>query len=370
MTNNKQQQQQQAKPRNAAKNANKNRRRNAQRKAARAAKQVQSGGSNASSSTTMAPVSISSQRGGSVPRFKYSSKGSVIITHRELMADISTVNGVTKFLHFPLNPGMANTFHWLRCTALNYEFYRFHALAFEYDTTRSTSTDGAIIMSIDYDAKDNYPTSKQEQTSNQDWARTATWNGVKLNAAKANLSRRGSLYVRGGPVPSGTDLKTYDLGVLTVGAYGVNTTNSIGELYVTYTVEFSVPSFNDTGAGTALYSVVTGSGNSTPQTTITGNLDLSAASTGTTTSVTTYTFNTAYEGIVSVLAGGTGITAPPASGGSCTHTDQSLIADATGSYSTQLVLVDADPGQTLVLTVPNTTIVGMSAWFTQGNFFN
>lgn len=185
--------------------------------------------------------------------------GSVIISFREYIGDIyapgtAGSGTATPFAiqSFALNPGIQATFNWLSQIASNYEEYEFIQLIFEY---RSTTTDignsttgqcGTIVMATNYNAGADTFTDKQtmlDYAHAHDCKVTENMShGVECAPNKTAISTQ--LYVRSGPAPSGSDIKTYDKGKFQVAICNCPPAYNglpIGELRVYYTVKLSKP---------------------------------------------------------------------------------------------------------------------------------
>ncbi len=193
--------------------------------------------------TVSAPVASTKILRISVPKFAgspYSGDGKITVRHREYIGE---VNGSVSFAatQYAVNPGMAATFPWLSTIAANYESYKFRNLKFEFETEKSTATNGSIMMAIDFDAADSAPSTKQQLMTFQNAVRSAPWTSCEYIAATADLLKFGvQRYNRSATVAS-TDIKTYDVGNLVVATQGCADTSVIGELYVSYDVELHTP---------------------------------------------------------------------------------------------------------------------------------
>jgi len=193
-----------------------------------------------------------------VPQFS-TTRQTNIVCHREYLGD---VQGTTAFsvTRYPLNPGLPQTFPWLSTVAENYQEYRIHGLIFEY---RSLLTDfvtggspGVIIMATSYNADAPQYVSKQEM-ENSEYAvatkpTTNLIHGVECATSETILPEK---FIRSGTLTSNLDLKMYDLGWVQVGTQG-NPTQAIGELWVSYCVEFFKPTLPRTVGGNAPGAVV------------------------------------------------------------------------------------------------------------------
>lgn len=193
------------------------------------------------------PVSISQRFQQAKPRMTTSKNGtSIIVRHTEYVADIIATNAAFAVAKFALNPGLATAFPWLSNVANNYESYRFHDLHYCYKPICPTSTPGKVMIAIDYDANDATPGSKVIINSYQGTVSTSVWDTITHKSTKENLQKfTTQRYVRAGNAPTGTDLKTYDLGsVLIATSNTPASSTTCGEIFVTYTVELFTPQLN------------------------------------------------------------------------------------------------------------------------------
>lgn len=189
--------------------------------------------------------------GAQIPKFS-STNASNIVCHREYLGDIA---GSSAFLNrpFALNPGMATTFPWLATVAQNYQQYKFHGLIFEF---RSLITDfvtsgapGVVVMATNYNADSPAYNTKQEMENSEYAVSTKPtinlMHGVECALDQTVLSQ---LYVRTGALPVGQDLKFTDLGLFQLASQLNPAGSLIGELWVSYCVEFFKPILpNDVG---------------------------------------------------------------------------------------------------------------------------
>jgi hypothetical protein len=203
------------------------------------------------------------------PQF-VSGKRNNIVCHREYLGDLtgSTTFAVTSY---PLNPGQPTTFPWLSAVAQNYERYKMHGMIVEFRTTSSeyntsTAALGTVIIATDYNALDTTFTSKQ-QMENFEGAMSAKPSVSMMHGVECQRTATADeLYVRTGSVPSGSDARLYDLGQVEVATSGMSSAYVIGELWVTYCVEFMTPHIQDQagGAVASFHTVRTSVSNTNP----------------------------------------------------------------------------------------------------------
>lgn len=179
-----------------------------------------------------APVAVSTRRTTVKPKITSSGTG-VVVSHRTFLSPIVCQAAYTAE-KFSVNPAMGSTFPWLAKVAARYDKYRFKQLKFEYRSVTATSTTGVIMMSFDYDASDDPPATKLDQSQTVPNSENNAWMNNNLVVpvdAKWRFTRQGAI---------DGDIKTYDLGNMFISSlYGAGAVS--GELYVTYVVELDKP---------------------------------------------------------------------------------------------------------------------------------
>lgn len=190
-----------------------------------------------------------------------------VISHREFLGNVysgaGTANGVSPFTvqGFNINPGLKSTFPWMWPTAGLYEQYRIDGMVFEYKSMYSDAVVtqngaiGTVVLATDYNAGGPLFTSKQ-QMENYEFSMSmkpsqSCLHPIECARRQTPLSE---LYVRAGPVPSGEDIKTYDLGVFQIASEGIPLGSAgaqvlLGELWVTYEISLFKPQllYSDSG---------------------------------------------------------------------------------------------------------------------------
>lgn len=222
-----------------------------------------------------------------IPQFNSTTQTN-IVCHREYLGDILGTSAFSNTA-YPLNPGMAQTFPWLSTVAENYQEYKFHGLVFEF---RPLITDfvtsgapGVIVMATNYNADVPSYVNKQ-QMENSEYAvsvkpTNALMHGVECQMVQTTIPQR---YVRNGSVPSNQDLRLYDYGNFQFATQS-NPTQNLGELWVSYCVEFFKPQLPATVGGSISSAHIyrTGVANATPLGTTTvvnvGTLPVTVAAT-------------------------------------------------------------------------------------------
>jgi len=180
---------------------------------------------------------------------------SVIVRHKEYICDItSAANGPPSafaiYNTFPLNPGMSVTFPWLSGIAQQYQEYTFKGLVFHFRSTSGESVAatntalGTVMLATQYKSTAPAFTSKvqllNEYFSSDGKPSEDFCHPIECDPKENPFNVQ---YVRGAAVPTGEDVKTYDLGLLSVATEGMPNSSGtdVGELWVSYEVELRKP---------------------------------------------------------------------------------------------------------------------------------
>ncbi len=193
-------------------------------------------------------VGVGSTRGQS------GGKNSMTVSQSEYIQDIKTVNFPNfELVQLPINPGMALTFPWLSTIAARFEKYSFSRLRFIYKKTVSefatAGQAGKVIMSMDFDASDPPPTTKQQMEDTIPHADAMPSQTFALDVPRKYLQRIGDApkYIRAGGIPGSSDIKMYDIGTFNIAAQGGAANGTLGELHVAYTVHLEKPVLEGNG---------------------------------------------------------------------------------------------------------------------------
>lgn len=180
----------------------------------------------------IAPVNQQVQKRIGAPQYLSSTKGdgSIRVRHREFIRDIA---GSIDFscITLPINPGIAAVFEWLNTIANNYESYVAVKISFEFETMKSTATNGSLLMAVDYNGADPIPTSKAFLMSFNHAVRSPVWSECIYDCRISEMRKIGpDRYIRNAALAANLDIKTYDIGQLFVATQGCADTSVIGEL--------------------------------------------------------------------------------------------------------------------------------------------
>lgn len=169
-----------------------------------------------------------------------------IVRHREYIGDV--VNASTFTIQtFPINAGLVQTFPWLsQIAGTSFQQYRFTGLIFEYksmssDAVLSTNTSsalGAVMGAVQYDSNEPPFIDKKTMDNYEFTVSTKpSCDAFFPVECKPSQTPIQPLYTRSGAVPSGGDIKTFDMGIFSVAVQGTQGSNSVGvlgEIWATY----------------------------------------------------------------------------------------------------------------------------------------
>lgn len=266
-----------------------------------------------------------------------------------------------------LNPGQPGTFPWLSGYAQLFESYRFEQLRIEYVPSCATTSTGNVVLMVDYDASDSAPVSIMQAFNSRSSRIVQPWAGTVFEAVREDLEKQKTYFVRSGSLSSNQDVKMYDTGTINICRQGQADTSNIGSILIEARVRFMTPQQNNPQLGTSKYGTFTGSSNAAPFATSSGNLPATVQSSGTTTSVSTWTFQQPWAGVMALYAVGTGLSGSNLTvGGTGTNTELKEV-EAGGTDMCAAVSVNVQQDQSLIITIGNTTLTSVTGKFGQGD---
>jgi hypothetical protein len=190
------------------------------------------------------------------------SNQSIIVRHREFICTISGSTDYTVQRRFVINPGLDDTFPWLSGVARRFQEWDMKGAVFHYVPTSgqavssTNSALGAVMIQTSYRSSDSAPASKVELL-NEFWASEAVPSDCfvhplecdpKENPFNVHYTRSSSASV--------VEPLMYDLGVTTIATQGMQSTNDVGDLWLTYEVELKKPLITSSAVSSPLsYSV-------------------------------------------------------------------------------------------------------------------
>jgi len=331
-------------------------------------KSRKSGGGAQKKSVQVAPVAVSRDvKPRRIPSMK-SNGVWTSVSHRECFATVVSSSTAFAVASYSLNPGVPSVFPWLSQVAARYETYKFRRLSFSIRTQSATTAVGSVGMAFDFDANDPAPTSLLMGLSYRDRSLGACWAEQRLDLDLRQGDKSPSKFTRVGLPTEPYDLKTYDLGVLHVFTEGVSAA-TVGILEADYTVDLFTPQIQDPIGGS--FHVSTGM----DATHLFGTAiepNAGALLPGAVTSTSVFTFDQAFEGLVTVRVSGTTITDSLDLGISATGLSTGISAESNvnsaGTKTTKVFKVRAQHGTTLTPTVTAAAVSAGSYSFARGAY--
>jgi len=141
---------------------------------------------------------------------------------------------------YTINPGLSSSFPWLAGEADKWEQYRFHRLCYRYVPRCASTTVGSVLLSPDYNVRDQPPSSEVEAADTFGAAESSAWSGFKADLDVSSMFPFGPRKMTRSSVVAG-DMNLYDSGALYVSTTGEVDASLIGKLWVDYEVELFVP---------------------------------------------------------------------------------------------------------------------------------
>lgn len=178
-----------------------------------------------------------------VPAFR-DAGASMRLAFRELIGDVKGSVDFTATT-YALNPGLAATFPFASGIAKCYTEYELKGLVFYFNSTCAewngvNAALGTVIMATRMNPSDPDFTSKRDMAQSYYACTTkpsqSAVHGIECDEKMIGEDRH---YIRTGTTTD--DLKFYDWGKFTLATVGMNDTSIVGELWVSYDVEFKFP---------------------------------------------------------------------------------------------------------------------------------
>lgn len=177
-----------------------------------------------------------------IPKFESTDRTNVVC-HREYIKDVVSTQAFSND-SYRINPGDSKTFPWLSSLADQYQQYRIHGMIFEF---RPLTTDyagsgqpGVLVMATNYNAED-LPFGSKVEMENSEFAVSvkptlAMIHAIECDPRETTITK---LYVdkSNSKDPRFSDLGTFQVATLGHASAGV----ILGELWVSYCVEFYKP---------------------------------------------------------------------------------------------------------------------------------
>ena len=170
--------------------------------------------------------------------------GRIVFSHTEYLADIiPTAAGFQNQALLAVNAGLYTTFPMLSRFSAYFEEYRFTKIVVKYKslvTEGNQAAAGSILLTfISNPMSASFSTKRSMENSANTVSGKVTDKlvmGVECEPDK-NALGSGTLFTRYGNLPNGTNLQTYDYGLIQVVTQGAAPNLAIGELWVEYECE-------------------------------------------------------------------------------------------------------------------------------------
>lgn len=162
------------------------------------------------------------------------------VRHKEYITDVvhATPGIFETLLYENVNPTNSRLFPWLSSIAPRFETFRFNALKFIYEPQCATSSEGTVMLAVDYDAADDPPSDKTELMSYKGAVRSPAWFACCNSSASSDLRKSPNYYTRSA---SNTDTRITNVGKLILAFQGESSGFTAGELYVEYDLQLDTP---------------------------------------------------------------------------------------------------------------------------------
>jgi len=168
-------------------------------------------------------------------------------SHREYLGDVYSSTSHFLIKTFPMNPAMQEFLPWFSTQANAYECYRILGMCVEIVSEgseySSTAGLGYYALATQYNSLAPSFVDKRSMLNHEGAVSCKPSKNLLhcIECKPGNLPST-ELYTRSGPAPTGSDLRLYDWGKLSL-AVGGNTVDGvvIGELWVSYDIETYIP---------------------------------------------------------------------------------------------------------------------------------
>lgn len=188
--------------------------------------------------------------GGDVPLVENTHMAN-FVHHREYLGPVfgNSTNDFDIQKQIELNAGLAETMPWGHKGARGYTRCRWRGMLICYEPTASvyaaTSNLGYVAISTAYNPRDADFTNKVDAL-NYEYSSKGRPCDTILHPIECARSQMGvsEFFIRDGPLATGDDLAFYDIGKTSIICGSNPTDEQIGDLYITYEVEYLTPKLN------------------------------------------------------------------------------------------------------------------------------
>jgi hypothetical protein len=203
--------------------------------------------------------SIVARASNSVPAM-HSNDQSIVVRHKEYIGPINSSVAFQVQYQLTLNPGLYATFPWLANLAVAYQQWAPRGMVFHYVPSSGYAVSGSnpaignVMIQTSYRSGDTPPASKIHML-NEYWASEGLPSETLAHPIECDPKENPFAvhYCRSGNIPSGEPLM-YDLGTTFVATQGMPADgNLVGDLWVTYEIEFKKPQITSSVTSVAQY---------------------------------------------------------------------------------------------------------------------
>lgn len=181
--------------------------------------------------------------------------GSLQVTRRERVTDMSASTVLTLAKTFIINPGLSTFFPWLSVLAQAYESYKFQRLCFRFKPSVSDFTNGGFFIVPEYNVNETAPDADRGRLSQyQNSLQGRADREICINLDPKSLSSGKSRhFIRVLGLEITSDLSLYDVANVFVFPFGADSgVSSFGDIWVEYTVTLYTPQPPDQILSTAV----------------------------------------------------------------------------------------------------------------------
>jgi len=160
---------------------------------------------------------------------------------------VAIVQGSVSFqcTSWQVQPGLVANFPWLAQLSALYQKYRIRSMVFYFKPTvsqyNSLGQQGRVVLCFDTDALSPLLQSTQQAENLSPHVDGMPYEKMYLELPAAKITPPDGKFVRTGPAPAGSDIKTYDAGIVYFCTEGLGGSGAIGELRVKYVVDLVSP---------------------------------------------------------------------------------------------------------------------------------
>jgi hypothetical protein len=173
----------------------------------------------------------------------------MVVKHRAYLGDVtgSTLFSATTYT---INPGNVSTFPWLSTIAIRFQEYRLLGMVFEFIPTCATAVSstntalGTVIMATQYNPNEPVFTSKLDM-ENSAYACSSTPFAPLVHPIECDPSKvlSNARFIRTATT-NVKEAQLYDWGNFTIATVGMQASNVIGELWISFHIELMLPRLN------------------------------------------------------------------------------------------------------------------------------